>query len=148
MTDFHDPGVIQVKRGLRKIYDEHPVAFEWFVSVLQRSGELWRSQLPPMEKGKGDKPLQVNRELLALLLADYRNRKGTREQFLEDLAQDGCRYGNPYFLDEWKSGEAIANHLKRAEKIAKADPDFEAEVETWRECLGEIAPGQPTVTGI
>ena len=146
MTDFHDPDVIQVKRGFRKLYDEHPVAFEWFVSVLQRSGKSWRRQLPPMENGSGDRPTQVNREMLVLLLADYRNRKGSRERFLEDLAQDGCRYGNPYFLGEWATAGAIEKHLKAAEKLAKTDPAFDAEAEAWREPLGDIATEQGPLT--
>jgi hypothetical protein len=139
MTDFHDPDVIQVKRALRKLYDKYPVAFEWFIGVLQRSGESWRRQLPLMEKGNGDKPLQVNRELLAILLADYRNRQGSRESFLGDLAEGGCRYGNPYFIGKWKTAGAIREHLERAEKLAAEDPDFNAFVEDWRDRLGEIA---------
>jgi hypothetical protein len=139
MTDFQDPNVIQVKRVLRKLYDKYPVAFEWFIDVLRRSGESWRRQLPPMETGNGDKPLQVNRELLAILLADYRNRQGSRESFLDDLADGGCRYGNPYFVGKWKTAGAIREHLKRAEQLADEDPAFNAEVEDWRDCLGEIA---------
>lgn len=102
--------------------------------------------LPPIETGGGTKPVQVDRRTLALLLGDYRNAQArtpkiTRADFLDRLAAEGCRYGNRYVIGAWRSAEAIARHLKKAERLARSDPAFEAEAEGYRELLLEASAG-------
>jgi hypothetical protein len=113
------------KRELRRLYDRYPAAFEWMVMQFLRAGEKhWHGQLLPMEAVNG-KPVQVNEETLAMLLADYRIKKAAgvkRRNFLERLADHGCSYGNAYFQSRWNETTTINSHLKRAEKLAKIDP--------------------------
>jgi hypothetical protein len=133
ITDFFAPDVILVRRELRRLLEQYPEAFAFHMYCVQRSiGDSWRLQFPPRE-GEGDKPLQVDRQMLAMLLADYRNRTGTRDEFLKDLAGKACC--NPYSAGKWQSADAIKEHLKDARKLARTDLDFEAEVEALREDL-------------
>jgi hypothetical protein len=139
------PDLLLCKRQLRKLYDRYPAAFEYMIARFLRFPDHWRDQLPPFE-GSGTKPQQVTRHTLVLLLADYRNRQGSREEFKEALAQSGCPYGNPYFTGEWRNADTIENHLKAAEALAKKDPDFEADVEDWRgPLLTVFSPEQSTL---
>ena len=135
--DFFSPGFVAVRRGLRKLWDKYPGAFEDVMRALILNREHWRVILPPSE-GKGPKPQQVTRKTLALLLADFRNweGKGTRKKFKEELS--GHRYGHPYFLGKWTI-DGIEKQLRRAEKLAEQDAAFDAEVEFWRRPLMEIA---------
>jgi len=139
-----------IKRGLRRLHDSDPSAFEEVMEALLKAGRLWRGQLPPMETVRG-KPKQVNDATLAALLADYRNRPGgvSREGFLNRLASEGCQYGNVYFTGKWTSADTILTHFKAAEKKAKVDDGFAGEVEFWREIfaegnIGSVAWGEPT----
>lgn len=137
--------LMAIKRGLRRLYDSDPSAFEEVMEKLFKSGRLWRGQLPPMETIRG-KPKQINDATLAALLADYRNRpRGvSRERFLDRLASEGCQYGNAYFTGKWSDASTILTHLKTAEKKAKADAAFANDVEFWQEVFAEENIGSVT----
>jgi hypothetical protein len=144
--DFFSPGFVAVRRWLRKLWDQYPDAFEDVMRAIILNGEHWRKILPPMA-GKGTKPQQVTRRMLALLLADFRNwntthGKGARKDFKASLAENGCRYGNPYFVGKWRTSDAVEKQLRAAENLAKHDVDFDAEVESWRPALMENADEQ------
>ena len=127
-----------IKRGLRRLYDSDPRAFEEVMENLLKYGRLWKGQLPPMETVRG-KPKQINDATLAALLADYRNRPSgvSRERFLDRLASEGCQYGNAYFTGKWSDADTILTHLKTAEKKAKVDNAFAGDVAFWQEVFSE-----------
>jgi hypothetical protein len=129
-------------RAMQALYEEDPSAFEIVLSDLVRAGDRWRERLPPVPKGRGTKPVQVTRKIHCLLLAEYRNaleRNITREDFLAQLVQAGGSHDHQYFRGRWTTEEAVANHLKKAERIAKRDPDFKREVDTARRLIRLIA---------
>jgi hypothetical protein len=142
--------LMAIKRGMRRLYNSDPSAFEEVMEKLLKSGRLWRGQLPPMETVRG-KPKQVNDGTLAALLADYRNRPSgvSREKFLGRLAAEGCQYGNAYFTGKWRDADTILTHLKAAERKVKSDAVFAGDVEFWQEVfaeenIGSVAWGEST----
>jgi hypothetical protein len=119
-----------VKLGLRKLYDDYPEAFEFYVQGLQTFKEDWPEHiLPPpfLVRGKGKIPDWV----LAELLTKYRTRPDgeTRPAFAERIAGEGFKFDDDYVYGEWSNDHTVTAHLKDAQTRAKADPDFASTVE-------------------
>ena len=145
--DVFTSDVIAVRRAMRELYEQHPQGFEIMITLIQRSGTHWLDQLPPIPKGADGSVLQVTREVLALLLADYLNRpRGvTKEMFAEASATTLCKHGHSYAVGTWGNAQTILDYIAKAQSLAKRESDFKALVAAWQDDLAEI--GGPEVGG-
>lgn len=134
---------LEMKRDMRRLYDRSPKAFTSVMNELMAAGEQWLKHLPPMETGAGTKPIEVDKNALALLLADYRNRpKGwTKERFLERLASEGASFGTAYVRGRWENADTIAHHLKKAMRLAKQEEAFADKVQFYQEAFADLRIG-------
>jgi hypothetical protein len=126
---------------LRKLYDRYPKAFEFYVSLLQL--ENWREViLPPVDLVRG-KPV-IPDWIFASLLTQYRTRPSgeSREAFIARMADSGLWLGGTYIRTEWDDTHTVTAQLKAAEKRAKVDADFAANV---GRCLDWVTSHPPDV---
>jgi hypothetical protein len=137
----------RVRRRFRALYDQYPGEVTRLVrdiqltcdstyasTLLPRAEARWLDHFPPIGTRK------VSRGVLAMLLADYRNaqaRKIRQQEFLDTLADQKCRFGDRYFEGTWDNAETIRSHLRAARKLAKKDPQFEAEVQFCEKALAQ-----------
>jgi hypothetical protein len=132
MTDKLSEASLRLK--LRRLYDDSPKAFEDIIGQLQRMAVVYAGRdsgympkdkvascpvwvLPPVKIVRG-KPAKLSDGHLARLLAEYKLRDGTREDFIYQTQRR--QFGNGYSYGRIN----VEEHLKSAEKREKSDADF------------------------
>jgi hypothetical protein len=135
-----DNNLAVLKLELRKLYDRYPAEFEYTISYIERMAvhEATRAPnpapdledttaarlnwvLPPVKIVRG-KAARLSEVSLAMLLAEYRCREGSREDFIDQMR--ACAFSNGY---SWGRIN-VEDHLKAAEKREKGDASFASHV--------------------
>lgn len=123
-----------MRRAFAELIARDAEAFNICANEYQQSG----AEAFPKQVGSG-MTRTVPDHSLAMLLVEYRNRQGTKDDFLASEAGKGITTGDRFSGFEWNNAETILSYLKRAQRMEKEDPQFRRDVAfySWaHEALG------------
>jgi len=113
----------EMRREFARLIQEDKESFDICINQYKERGQAPFPKLPP-SGGRS-----VPEESLAMLLADYKCREESRNEFLENQAEQKVTTASRYYDFEWKNDHTLRSYLRRAEKMYKTNESFAEKVD-------------------
>lgn len=113
----------EMRREFARLIQEDKESFD---ICIRQYGEHGETAFPPLPSSGRPK---VPDESLAMLLADYKCRRSTKEEFLASEAEKAVTTADRYYGFIWENEETLRSQLVKAQKMYKTNEAFANKVD-------------------